>query len=72
MNPGTESTARPDFLHMNDPELLAERAAVRERLGHLPVVEAGLTALAALLDTEITVRRSVLVIDGPLAPAQWR
>jgi hypothetical protein len=72
MNPGTQSTARPDFRHLNDPELIAERAAVRERLGHLPAVEADLTALASLLDTEIARRGSVLVIDGPLAPAAWR
>jgi hypothetical protein len=42
MNPGTAGTARPDFRHLNDPELIAERAAVRERLEHLPVVEAGI------------------------------
>jgi hypothetical protein len=57
---------------MNDPELIAERARVRERLEHHPAVEADLVSLAAILDTEISVRRSVLVIDGLLAPAEWR
>jgi hypothetical protein len=57
---------------MNDPELLAERARVRERLERVPVAEADLIALAAVLDAEIAQRGSVLVIDGPLAPAEWR
>jgi hypothetical protein len=74
MNPGTQSTARQDFRQMNDPELVAERAAVRERLEHQPAAagRADLAALARVLDAEITVRRSVLVIDGRLAPAGWR
>jgi hypothetical protein len=72
MNPGTASTSRPDYRHLSDPELIAERAAVRERLEHLPAVEADLIALATILDAEIAQRGHVLVVNGPLAPAEWR
>ena len=73
MDTGTQGTARPDFRHLNDPELIAERAAVRERLEHQPEVGLGdLAALSEILDAEIARRGSVLVVHGALVPAAWR
>ena len=74
MNPGTQSTALPDFRHLTDPELIAERAAVRERLEHQTAAAnpIDLTALSEVLDAEIARRGSVLVVYGPLVPAAWR
>ena len=74
MKTGTQSTARPDCRHLNDPDLIAQRAAVREQLEYRPAASAPaeLRALATILDAEITVRKSVLVVTGSLAPAGWR
>lgn len=71
----TENASRPNYRRMSDPELLEERARVREQLEHRPDAEASLAELAALaelLDAEITARRSVLIVSGGLAPAAWR
>jgi hypothetical protein len=39
---------RPDFRQLDDPELIAERARVRERLEHVPEQSADHAALAGL------------------------
>ena len=73
MNSGPQSTARPDVRHLNDPDLIAQRAAVRRQLEHQPAVSGiDLAALAEILDAEIAQRGSVLVVHGPLDPAAWR
>lgn len=70
-----ESATQPDYRHMNDPELIEERARVREQLEYQLAARADhadLAALAELLDAEITTRGSALVASGGLVPAAWR
>ena len=70
-----EQPARPpDYRHLNDPDLIAQRAAVRRQLEHQPAAlsRVDLTALSEILDAEIAQRGSILVVHGPLAPAAWR